>query len=104
VGQCNIPADAKAVSFNMTVFRPAALGNLRFFPAGGVTPLVSTINWPAGIQSIANAAVVPLGPTTLGTAGITVHESTAGALDFIADINGYYSPLGVVNSLNGQGG
>ena len=33
-GHCGIPADAKAVSINMTVTAPTALGHVRLFPAG----------------------------------------------------------------------
>ena len=104
VAQCGIPADAKAVSFNFSAVNPAALGDFRVFPAGGGTPLVATLSWPAGVFAISNAAVVPLGPTGIGTAGITLHVDSPGSLDLVVGINGYYSPLGVVNSLNGQAG
>ena len=43
-----------------TVVGTAAAGNLRFFPAGGVTPLVSTIKFSGGHRSLANAAVMSL--------------------------------------------
>jgi N-acetylneuraminic acid mutarotase len=48
--------------------------------------------------------VVSLGPTGFKTDGITVHVDSPGGLDLVVDINGYYSPLGVVNSLNGKAG
>ncbi len=48
-GQCGIPADAQAVSFNFAVWVPTTRGDLRVFPAGATTPLVSTLNWEAGI-------------------------------------------------------
>ncbi len=99
-GQCGIPADAQAVSFNFAVWVPTTRGDLRVFPTGATTPLVSTLNWEAGILSLANAAVVPLG----AGGAVTVQVDGPGTVDIFVDINGYYSPLGVVNSLNGLGG
>jgi N-acetylneuraminic acid mutarotase len=99
-GQCGIPSDAKAVSFNFAVFLPSTIGDLRVFPAGGATPLVSTLNWGPGIFALANAAVVPLG----SGGAITAQIDGTGTVDIFADINGYYSPLGVVNTVNGLSG
>ncbi len=99
-GQCGIPADAEAVSFNFAVWIPTTQGDLRVFPAGAGAPLVSTLNWEAGILALANAAVVPLG----AGGDITVQVDGAGTVDIFVDINGYYSPLGVVNTLNGREG
>src|SRR5664280_359159 len=95
-GQCGIPSDAHAVSFNFAVWAPTTRGDLRVFPAGGATPNVSTLNWEASILALANAAVVPLG----SGGAITVEVDGPGTIDIFVDINGYYSPLGVVNSLN----
>ena len=60
-GQCGIPADARAVSFNFGALNVGGAGDLRVFPAGGSPPLVSTMNYNAGTPNIANAGVVPLG-------------------------------------------
>src|SRR5664280_2579192 len=95
-GQCGIPSDAHAVSFNFAVWAPTTRGDLRVFPAGGATPNVSTLNWEASILALANAAVVPLG----SGGAITVEVDGPGTIDIFVDVNGYYSPLGVVNSLN----
>ena len=48
---------------------------------------------------VANAAVVPLS----ATGAISVAFGVSGG-DLVIDTNGYFAPLGVVNSLNGQGG
>ena len=102
-GQCGIPADAQAVSFNFTVWNTASFGNLTVYPAGGAVPTVSTLNWPPGTLALANAAVVRLG--TGGSAGqITVANQSTSAIDVFFDVNGYYSPLGVVNTVNGLSG
>jgi hypothetical protein len=102
-GQCGIPADAQAVSFNFTVWGTASYGNLTVYPAGGVLPTVSTLNWPPGTLALANAGVVRLG--TGGSAGqITVVNQSTSAIDVFIDVNGYYTPLGVVNTVNGLTG
>ncbi len=85
-GQCGVPAGAQAVSFNFAVWVPPTRGDLRVFPAGGVTPTVSTLNWEAGILALANAAVVPIG----AGGAITVQIDGPGTVDIFVDINGYY--------------
>ena len=97
-GVCNIPADAKAISLNATVVNPVGPGFLTLWPEGGAFPPVSSLNY-LGNDVIVNAAVVPLS----ATGGISVALGVSGG-DVILDTNGYYSPLGVVNSLNGQAG
>jgi hypothetical protein len=83
-GRCDIPANALAVSLNLTVVLPTGSGYLATFPKGGVVPLVSSVNFGAG-QVIANAAIVPL-----GTGGaITAFTAGAGA-DLLIDTNGYF--------------
>ena len=98
VGVCNVPADAKAISLNATVTNPTGPGFLVLWPKGGALPGVSTLNFLAG-QTVADAAVVPLS----ADGSISVAFGVSGG-DLILDTNGYYSALGVVNSLNGQAG
>jgi hypothetical protein len=74
------------VSFNFAVFLPTTRGDLRVFPTGGVTPLVSTLNWEAGIFALANAAVMPLG----AGGAITVQVDGPGTVDIFFDVNGYF--------------
>jgi hypothetical protein len=97
-GVCNIPADAKAISLNATAVNPVGPGFLTMWAAGAAPPVVSSLNFVAG-DIVANAAVVPLS----ATGAISVAFGVSGA-DLVLDTNGYYSPLGVVNTLNGQGG
>jgi hypothetical protein len=85
-GQCGIPADAQAVSFNLTITQPTAQGDLRAFTAGGIAPLVSTMNWRPG-QTRANNAVIPLG----AGGDITLHpDQASGTTQVIIDVNGYF--------------
>ena len=83
-GQCGIGPNAEAVSLNITVTNTQGPGFILIFPAGGAPPTVSTLNYVAG-QTIANAALVPLG----AGGAITVIAGVSGA-DIIIDTNGYY--------------
>src|ERR1700737_924147 len=87
-GQCGIPSGAIAVSLNITVTNTQGPGFISIYPQGGVTPLVSTLNYVAG-QTVANAAVVPLG----SGGGVTVVAGVSGT-DLIIDTNGYYAGAG----------
>ena len=84
-GQCGIPTEEGAASLNVTVTNTQGPGFILIYPQGGSQPTVSTLNYVAN-QTIANAAVVPLG--TGG--GITVIAGVSGT-DLILDINGYYA-------------
>jgi hypothetical protein len=84
VGQCAIPADAQAVSLNVTATNTLGPGFFLLHPAGGATPLVSTLNYVGG-ETVANAALLPLGP-----GGLTVIAGASGA-DLILDVNGYFA-------------
>ena len=96
-GQCGVPPDAAAVSFNFTVVRTQGLGYLLPYPAGGARPGTSTLNYFAG-QIVANNAVVGMGVD----GRITVEVVGSGS-ELIIDINGYYGGA-LVNSLNGLSG
>jgi len=50
-------------------------------------------------QTVANAAIIPL-----GTAGMATFRAGVSGTDLILDVNGYYAPQTVVNSLNGATG
>ena len=94
-GQCGIAAGAEAVSLNITVTNTLGPGFILIYPQGGTQPAVSTLNYVAG-QTVANAAIVPLG---VG-GGVTIIAGVSGT-DLIIDTNGYFAPQSVVNSVNG---
>ena len=85
-GICGVPPTAKAVTVNITVVNPTALGHLALYPTGGILPLASTINFRAGIVRANNAIV------TLGTAGqVTVFNGMgSGSTDFVLDVSGWF--------------
>jgi hypothetical protein len=86
-GHCGLPTAALAVSLNVTVVVPTALGHLRLFPGGTALPFASTINYLAG-QTRANNTVAPLGAT--GALVVFVGQSPGSFVHVIIDVNGYF--------------
>jgi hypothetical protein len=86
---CGVPADARAVTLNVTTVNEGDFGDLRLYPADAELPLASTINFSAGKARANNAIVV------LGTAGrIAVRNdmppgSTA-TTNVVIDVSGYF--------------
>jgi cell division septation protein DedD len=85
-GICGVPLSAKAVTVNLAVINPTALGHLTLYPAGGILPLASTINFRSGIIRGNNAII------TLGTGGqVSVFNGMAsGSTDFVLDVSGWF--------------
>ena len=84
---CGIPATATAVSINVAVTQPTAMGFLTIYPADRTRPLVSNINFGAG-QTRANNAIVPLAID--GSAAVKVFNGSGGTSHVIIDVNGYF--------------
>jgi N-acetylneuraminic acid mutarotase len=99
---CAIPSDAAAVAANITVFNITGAGSNGVFKAGSVSPPTTAwINYPSYETQRANAGVLPLGAG--GTIAVQVNQG-GGSVDFVVDVFGYYSPLGIVNHVNGLAG
>ncbi|HYX19570.1 MAG TPA: hypothetical protein VFA98_01850, partial [Thermoanaerobaculia bacterium] len=96
-GQCGVPADAEAVSFNVIVVRTQGLGWLVAYAQGNSRPDTSTLNYAPG-QILANSAAIGL-----SDGGITVEIAGQGT-DLIIDVNGYYggSLVSTINGLSGD--
>jgi hypothetical protein len=86
-GACGVPVDAKAVSLNLTVTGGTAAGDLRLDPGDLPLALTSNINFGPG-QTRANNGVVSLGRDGLGS--LKVRCDSAGTVQFILDVNGYF--------------
>ena len=85
-GQCGVPTTATAVSLNVSVTQPSALGYLRLYAGGTSLPNATAINYRAG-QTRANNGFAPLG--TAGT--LAVHcDQPSGNVQVIIDVNGYF--------------
>ncbi len=91
LGVCNLPADAKAVTFNITVTAPTDFGDLRAYPFGVTEPLASVINWVTTDCAVANGAIVPV---TAGVNNITVKcdmvPASTGTVHLVVDVTGYF--------------
>ena len=87
-GNCNIPANATAIAYNLTV--PTSIsGFLTIFPADATRPTSSSINPVAGESVKANGGIVGLSPT-----GAIKLYTLTGPLNAIVDITGYYTSAG----------
>lgn len=86
VGSCGIPATAGAVSGVVTVIRPTEAGYLTLFPADEPRPLVSAVNFGAGMVRNNNLF---LKTSSDGSAGIRAWVPT-GETDFVLDVTGYF--------------
>jgi hypothetical protein len=92
-GNCNIPANATAIAYNLTV--PTSIsGFLTIFPADAPRPTSSNINPVAGESVKANGGIVGLSAT-----GAIKIYTLSGPVDALLDITGYYTAAG--GSANG---
>jgi uncharacterized repeat protein (TIGR01451 family) len=92
VGYCDIPSTAKALSMNVTVTQPSAQGHVRLFPAGGILPNTSTLNYAAG-QTRANSAIISLNPS--GELAAFIGQRAGTTVHLIIDVNGYFDVMSV---------
>jgi hypothetical protein len=89
---CGVPADALAVSMNVTAVAPSGDGYYEFWPVGG-TPQTSTLNFNAGEPALANGAIFPLGPGSPDLVmfyGSYVTPSDSATGHVILDVTGYF--------------
>jgi serine protease len=80
-----VPPQASAIVVNATVTRGTAPSFLTIYPEGTTKPSASNLNWVAG-QTIPNLVTVKLG--SFGR--ISIYNS-AGSVDVILDLAGFYS-------------
>jgi hypothetical protein len=85
-GNCTIPADAVAISMNVTITDPTAMSNLRVYPADVAAPLVSNLNWLPGQSPTPNKVDVKLSAD-----GKIKLFNWSGTVNVLADVVGYYT-------------
>lgn len=83
-GTGGVPADATAVSLNLTVTNPRAAGFLTAYPCDEDRPLASNVNFRSD-NTVAGAAIVPV------AADGTVCIFTSSATHLIVDVMGSFS-------------
>ncbi len=91
-GLAGVPADAVAITGNLTVTGATKSGFVSLTPARVTKPVTSTINFPAG-DTRANAITMPLG-TDGSVWAVYRAGSTSATVNVIFDITGYYAPDG----------
>ena len=89
------PSGATAAVLNVTVSNPTAAGYVTVYPAGGLRPLASNLNFSPG-QTVANLVEVPLGAG--GQVGL---YNFAGTTDLIVDLEGWVGPPAPANPAAG---
>lgn len=86
---CGIPANAKALSINVTVVSPTGSGFISVFPGNYPVPVASTINFSAG-QTRTNNAILPISSDTSGTLSAQPLVTGNGNVQLVVDVNGYF--------------
>jgi hypothetical protein len=86
-GRCEIPADASAISMNVTAVNGTTGSFLTVYPADATDkPQASNLNWVAGAPPTPNKVDVKLSST-----GAINLFNLAGTVDLLADVVGYYA-------------
>lgn len=87
-GSCGIPADARAISVNLTAVGPTGSGHVKLFPADVLT-IPSAINFVAG-RNRANNGIVPLSYDGTGQIAVQASVTGNGTVHVVIDVNGYF--------------
>ncbi len=86
-GVCGVPSDARSVSLNVTVTNVQTSGTLLLYRGDGAPSLASTISVRPGVTR-ANNNLTQLALDGTGT--FRVQNASAGTLDLVVDVNGYF--------------
>jgi PKD repeat protein len=89
-GACGIPGNARAISVNVTVVSPTALGNVVFFPGNYPSPVTSTIHYLAAATR-SNNAILPLSTDGTATLAALATVQNSGTVHLLLDVNGYFA-------------
>ncbi|AXJ09537.1 sialate O-acetylesterase [Arthrobacter sp. PM3] len=84
-GVKGIPTNVSAVVVNLTVTEPRSHGFLTAFASGSATPNASNLSYSRG-QTLANLAVVPVGPD----GNVKITNTSGGSVQIVADVAGYF--------------
>jgi len=86
-----VPGNAAAYLYNVTVTQPAAGGYVTVFPAGQARPTASNVNFAAG-ETTSNTAVAAAGSGAVSGAGAnSFYNGTGGSLQLVTDLFGYFA-------------
>ncbi len=96
--QVGVPADAAAVTGNLTVVGQTKAGYAAMTQLTTSNPTTSTLNFPVG-QTRANGVTGPLSPS--GTVGLVYKAGAGATTDLVLDITGYFQLPGDGGSTSG---
>lgn len=88
-GLCSIPADAVAVSLNITAVTPSSSGFITLFPGDGSVPQTSSINFAMALTR-SNNAILSLSTDASGTLAAQAFVGGGGAVHLVLDVNGFF--------------
>jgi hypothetical protein len=91
---CNIPVEAEAITYNLTIVAQPFTGHLTLYPSNLATPSTSSLNFPASL-TIANGGVVTLntGAALDLKAKLALGSAPLGSrANIILDVTGYFAP------------
>ncbi len=83
----NVPSTATAVVANITAVSSTAGGYFTIWPTGTLRPTVSSLNFSAGEDAVANLVEIPIG----ANGDISVYNAS-GSTDLLIDVEGYVAP------------
>jgi hypothetical protein len=71
---------------NLTAVSPTAPGYLTVYPAGSARPVISDVNFQAGVPAVANMMVAELGSSS----SIEIYNGSDGDVNVLVDLTGYF--------------
>ncbi len=94
-GDEQIPDEATAVTFNITVTETESAGFVQISPPGNTFGETSTVNWTGDGQTVANGghALMYEGPSFENNIVFHVDGAGGAGAHVIIDITGYYVPI-----------
>jgi uncharacterized repeat protein (TIGR01451 family) len=88
-GLCGIPADAGAVSVNVTAVAPSSAGYIVLFPGNESVPAASSISFKSG-STRANNAILLLATDATGTLAAQASLAGGGQVHLVIDVYGFF--------------
>ena len=82
-----VPANASAVVLQVTADSPTAQGFMSVFPTGAALPVASSLNFTSNTVVLGDQVIA-----TVGAGGMVDIFNSAGEVDLLIDVVGYYSP------------
>lgn len=88
---CSIPAEASAITFNVTAVSPAGAGYLTVYPYGTYRPTASSLNYRAG-DIVGNEIIARQARDDVQTALPSFSMYSYAETHVVVDVSGYFAP------------